>query len=91
MTPWGQDPRSGAWFWEVSGKRKRSRLPPEYSPTHTTVWGTPKDIWAGEAKRDDENFCYVGAWEYKGDGVAPELSKEPLTFDNVHLATRSYK
>jgi succinate dehydrogenase / fumarate reductase flavoprotein subunit len=33
----------------------------------------------------------VGAWEYKGDGVAPELSKEPLTFDNVHLATRSYK
>ena len=45
----------------------------------------------GEAKRDDENFCYVGAWEYKGDGIAPELSKEPLTFDNVHLATRSYK
>ena len=41
VTPWGQDPRSGAWFWEVSGKRKRSRLPPEYSPTHTTVWGTP--------------------------------------------------
>lgn len=45
----------------------------------------------GEAKRDDEHFCYVGAWEYKGDGVKPELSKEPLTFDNVHLATRSYK
>jgi succinate dehydrogenase / fumarate reductase flavoprotein subunit len=45
----------------------------------------------GEAKRDDENFCYVGAWEYKGDGVKPELSKEPLTFDNVHLVTRSYK
>ena len=77
----------------------------------------------GEAKRDDENFCYVGAWEsvsynrlvitsrvgestsqtggtnhhvglcghHRGDGVAPELSKEPLTFDNVHLATRSYK
>ena len=45
----------------------------------------------GEAKRDDENFCYVGAWEYKGDGVKPELSKEPLTFDNVHLVTRSFK
>lgn len=45
----------------------------------------------GEAKRDDENFCYVGAWEYKGDGVKPELSKEPLTFENVHLVTRSYK
>lgn len=44
----------------------------------------------GEAKRDDEHFCYVGAWEYKG-GEKPELSKEPLTFENVHLATRSYK
>ncbi len=45
----------------------------------------------GEAKRDDEKFCYVGAWEYKGVGQKPELSKEPLTFDNVHLVTRSYK
>jgi succinate dehydrogenase / fumarate reductase flavoprotein subunit len=45
----------------------------------------------GEAKRDDENFCYVGAWDYKGVGQKPELSKENLTFDNVHLETRSYK
>lgn len=45
----------------------------------------------GEAKRDDEHFCYVGAWEYKGGNDKPELSKEPLTFENVHLATRSYK
>ena len=45
----------------------------------------------GEALRDDEHFCYVGAWEYKGDGQLPELSKEPLTFENVHLVTRSYK
>ncbi|MFZ3209455.1 MAG: FAD-binding protein, partial [Geobacteraceae bacterium] len=45
----------------------------------------------GEAKRDDENFCYVGAWEYKGDKAEPELHKEPLKFDNVHLAVRSYK
>ncbi len=45
----------------------------------------------GEALRDDEHFCYVGAWEYKGDGQVPELSKEPLTFENVHLVTRSYK
>ena len=83
----------------------------------------PKINAAGEAKRDDEHFCYVGAWEsvshkrlvltsrvgestshigtvllrldlcghYRGDGVKPELSKEPLTFDNVHLVTRSYK
>ncbi len=37
----------------------------------------------GEAKRDDENFCYVAAWEYKGAGKPPELHKEPLTFEDV--------
>ncbi len=45
----------------------------------------------GEAKRDDEHYAYVAAWEYKGDNVAPALHKEPLTFENVHLAQRSYK
>jgi len=44
-----------------------------------------------EAKRDDQNFSYVAAWQYKGDKVRQELHKEQLTFDNVHLATRSYK
>jgi len=45
----------------------------------------------GEAKRDDENFCYVAAWEFKGVDKAPELHKEPLTFENVKLAVRNYK
>ena len=45
----------------------------------------------GEAIRDDENFCHVSAWEYKGDGVRPELYKEPLVFENVELIQRSYK
>jgi succinate dehydrogenase / fumarate reductase flavoprotein subunit len=45
----------------------------------------------GEAKRDDSNFCYVAAWEWKGPGKAPALHKEPLTFEYVHLAQRSYK
>ena len=45
----------------------------------------------GEAKRNDEKFTYVAAWEYKGDGVKPELHKEDLVFENVKLATRSYK
>ena len=45
----------------------------------------------GEAKRNDEEFAYVGAWEYKGVGTAPTLHKEHLAFENVHLATRSYK
>jgi succinate dehydrogenase / fumarate reductase flavoprotein subunit len=45
----------------------------------------------GEAKRDDANFSYVAAWEYAGDGKAPILNKEPLVFENVHLAQRSYK
>ena len=45
----------------------------------------------GEAKRDDENFAYVACWEYKGTDELPVLHKEPLTFDTVHLAIRSYK
>jgi succinate dehydrogenase / fumarate reductase flavoprotein subunit len=45
----------------------------------------------GEAQRDDANYCYVGAWEFKGDNKEPELHKEPLKFENVHLAVRSYK
>jgi succinate dehydrogenase / fumarate reductase flavoprotein subunit len=45
----------------------------------------------GEAKRDDENFSYVAAWEWKGEGSAPALHKEPLNFDYVHPSQRSYK
>ena len=44
-----------------------------------------------EAKRDDENFAHVAAWEFKGDGAEPALHKEELAFDNVPLSTRSYK
>ncbi len=44
-----------------------------------------------EAMRDDENFCHVSAWEYKGYGNDPVLNKEPLTFENVKLTQRSYK
>ena len=44
-----------------------------------------------EALRDDENFCHVAAWEYKGVGEDPELHKEPLEFENVKLTQRSYK
>ncbi|MBI3132182.1 MAG: fumarate reductase/succinate dehydrogenase flavoprotein subunit [Acidobacteria bacterium] len=45
----------------------------------------------GEAKRDDENFAHVAAWEYKGEGQKPVRHTEQLSFENVHLATRSYK
>jgi len=45
----------------------------------------------GEALRDDEHFAYVAAWEYKGPDRTPELHKEPLEFEYVHLAQRSYK
>ena len=45
----------------------------------------------GEALRDDQNFCHVAAWEYTGDGNAPRRHVEPLEFENVELATRSYK
>ena len=45
----------------------------------------------GEAVRDDQNFAYVAAWGWQGDGKPQELHKEPLVFENIKLATRSYK
>ncbi|NJK79144.1 MAG: fumarate reductase/succinate dehydrogenase flavoprotein subunit [Chloroflexaceae bacterium] len=45
----------------------------------------------GEALRDDANFSYVAAWEYTGEGSAPALNKEPLTFEYVIPSQRSYK
>ncbi len=45
----------------------------------------------GEAKRNDADFAYSAAWEYKGVDKEPGLHKEPLTFENIHLAVRSYK
>jgi succinate dehydrogenase / fumarate reductase flavoprotein subunit len=44
-----------------------------------------------EAKRNDETSCYVAAWEFNGVGKPPTLHKEPLVFENVALAQRSYK
>ena len=44
-----------------------------------------------EAKRNDEDFSFVAAWEHKGDSLPAELHKEELIFENVELTTRSYK
>lgn len=45
----------------------------------------------GEAKRDDENYRYVAAWEYKGDDIEPVLHKEQLEFVEIELKQRNYK
>src|SRR5690349_9184909 len=45
----------------------------------------------GEAKRDDDNFGYVAAWEWAGEGEQPVLHKEDLNFEYVHPTQRSYK
>ena len=45
----------------------------------------------GEAKRDDVNYSFVSAWEYKGEGNAPELHKEDLQYEEVKMTQRSYK
>ncbi len=46
----------------------------------------------GEAKRDDDNFFYVGAWEYQqNDDTAPALTKEPLEYEIIKVQTRNYK
>ena len=45
----------------------------------------------GEAKRDDDRFCHAAVWEHAGEAKPPVRHIEPLAFDNVKLATRSYK
>ncbi|MGI8604583.1 MAG: fumarate reductase/succinate dehydrogenase flavoprotein subunit [Verrucomicrobiales bacterium] len=45
----------------------------------------------GETLRNDNEFAYVAAWEHRGDNQSPKLHKEPLSFQEVHFATRSYK
>jgi succinate dehydrogenase / fumarate reductase flavoprotein subunit len=45
----------------------------------------------GEAKRDDEHFAHVAAWEWQGEGAAHVRHKEELVFENVTLSQRSYK
>ncbi|MDD2290519.1 MAG: fumarate reductase/succinate dehydrogenase flavoprotein subunit, partial [Bacteroidales bacterium] len=45
----------------------------------------------GETLRDDSRFSYVAAWEYRGEGKAPLLHKEPLVFDNIKLTERKYR
>ena len=44
----------------------------------------------GEAKRDDEKFAHVAAWEYNGAETAPTRHTEPLTFENIHITQRNY-
>ena len=45
----------------------------------------------GEAMRDDKNFTFVSAWEYKGNPSNAKLHKEQLSYENIELKTRSYK
>jgi succinate dehydrogenase / fumarate reductase flavoprotein subunit len=45
----------------------------------------------GEAKRNDDEYCYSAVWSLKEDGSGHDLTKEPLTFENIKLSTRSYK
>jgi succinate dehydrogenase / fumarate reductase, flavoprotein subunit len=45
----------------------------------------------GEAQRDDEHFSFVSAWVNQGEGKPPELVKEPLVYEEVHMSQRSYK
>ncbi|MCK9589350.1 MAG: fumarate reductase/succinate dehydrogenase flavoprotein subunit [Terrimicrobiaceae bacterium] len=52
-----------------------------------TEYQTPE----GEALRNDEDYAFVSAWKYEGEGTAPTLVKEPLVYEEVKLATRSYK
>ena len=76
-------------FFELAELMARDALTREEScGGHFRVEHQTED---GEAERDDENFSYVGAWEWNGPGQAQTLHKEELTFNYVHPAQRSYK
>jgi succinate dehydrogenase / fumarate reductase, flavoprotein subunit len=45
----------------------------------------------GEATRNDRDFMFAGAWEYKGEGIEPVMHKEPLIYENINIQTRNYK
>lgn len=45
----------------------------------------------GEARRNDRDFLHVAAWQFQGDGQAPQRHQEPLQFERVQLSERSYK
>ena len=45
----------------------------------------------GEARRDDENFSHVAAWEYQGDDRPPIRHEEPLVYEEIKMSQRSYK
>ena len=45
----------------------------------------------GDVKRRDDEFAFVAAWEFAGEGKAPVLNKEPLVYEEVKMSTRSYK
>ena len=45
----------------------------------------------GEARRDDDHYQFVSAWEYKGENTPPALHREPLAYENIQVAQRSYK
>jgi succinate dehydrogenase / fumarate reductase flavoprotein subunit len=45
----------------------------------------------GEAKRDDENYSFVAAWEYQGEDRPPVMHKETLVYDEIKMTQRSYK
>jgi succinate dehydrogenase / fumarate reductase flavoprotein subunit len=76
-------------FFELAGLLCRDALHREEScGGHFRVEHQTEE---GEALRDDDHFAYAAAWEYAGPGAEPILNKEPLEFDHVHLAQRSYK
>jgi len=76
-------------FFELGELMCRDALMREEScGGHFRVEHQPED---GEAKRDDENYSFVAAWEWNGPDTPQTLHKEPLTFDYVHPSQRSYK
>jgi succinate dehydrogenase / fumarate reductase flavoprotein subunit len=70
---------------------QRVRGPARHAAQREDARGEAPRQPEGEAQRDDENFCYTSAWQWKSDAEPQGLVKEPLTFDYVKPTQRSYK
>ena len=80
-----------AKLFDLEALGEKIGYPMFMKPYDGGAWVGVSRIDEGEALRDDENFAYVGAWEWNGADEAQTLHKEDLNFENVQLTQRSYK
>ena len=76
---------------DPTDRKHESRFSYSSCEDYESIYAWDCDAEDGEAKRNDDDFAYVSAWEFKGVGERPALHKEPLELEYVKLTQRSHK